>query len=205
MVWPLRHHSEWIGVALRPLENAFFEQSPLRVARALLGQFLVLNERVGRIVETEAYLGSHDLACHTAKGRTRRNEVMFGPPAHAYVYLIYGIHFCFNVTTGNGSAVLIRALEPLANISGRCDGPGRLTQAMGITRAHNGLLLFKPPLWLARGNSVKKTLKGPRVGVDYAGIWALKPYRFGEAESPHVSVRASVNRRKTIKTASSAT
>lgn len=185
--------------SLRPLENVFFERSPLQVARALLGQFLILDDRVGRIVETEAYLGPHDLACHTAKGRTTRNEVMFGPPAHAYVYFIYGMHFCFNVTTGNGSAVLVRALEPVANLESRCDGPGRLTKVMGITREHNGLSLLQPPLWLAQGRPVKQITKGPRIGVDYAGMWAQKPYRFWEAENPHVSLRASVKRRKTIK------
>jgi DNA-3-methyladenine glycosylase len=179
----------------RPLSQRFFERSTLDVARSLLGQLLVLetrrggSARVGRIVETEAYLGPHDLACHSSKGRTARTEVMFGPPGHAYVYLVYGMHFCFNVVTGNGAAVLIRALEPVKNLDRRADGPGRLTQAMGITLKHNGLKLDDSPLWLARGEPAGRIARGPRIGVDYARHWAVKPYRFWERENPHVSVR----------------
>lgn len=170
------------------LPGAFFERPTLQVARALLGQLLVVGEKVGRIVETEAYVGPRDLACHTSKGRTARNEVMFGPPGHAYVFLIYGMHFCFNVTTGRGAAVLIRALEPVAGYTRRSDGPGRLTAALGITRAHNALRLNAPPLWLAEGAPVKRVARGPRIGVDYAREWAAKPYRFWERGNDHVSV-----------------
>jgi DNA-3-methyladenine glycosylase len=177
-----------------PLPQRFFQRPTLQVARALLGQLLVLQDlrggsaRVGRIVETEAYLGPHDLACHSSKGRTARTEVMFGPPGHAYVYLVYGMHNCFNVVTGRGAAVLIRALEPVENLERRADGPGRLTQAMGITLEHNGLTLSRAPLWLAKGNAAKRVARGPRIGVDYAREWAHKPYRFWEAENPHVSL-----------------
>jgi DNA-3-methyladenine glycosylase len=177
-----------------PLPQRFFQRPTLQVARALLGQLLVLQElrggsaRVGRIVETEAYLGPHDLACHSSKGRTARTEVMFGPPGRAYVYLVYGLHHCFNVVTGNGAAVLIRALEPVENLKRGANGPGRLTQAMGITLAHNGLQLARSPLWLAKGTAAKRIARGPRVGVDYARDWAARPYRFWEADNPHVSV-----------------
>ncbi len=173
---------------MSPLAPPFFARPTLSVARALLGQLLVMGKRVGRIVETEAYLGPHDLACHTSKGRTARNEVMFGPPGHAYVFLIYGMHFCFNVTTGRGAAVLIRALEPVEGLSRRADGPGRLTAALGITRAHNGLALSAPPLWLAEGTPSRHVSRGPRIGVDYAREWAAKPYRFWERDNAHVSV-----------------
>ena len=158
------------------------------MARALLGQWLVMGERVGRLVETEAYLGPHDLACHTSKGRTARNEVMFGPPGHAYVFLVYGMHYCFNVTTGRGAAVLIRALEPVSGLQRRADGPGRLTAALGITLKHNGVRLDAPPLWLAGAPAAKRIVRGPRIGVDYAKHWAAKPYRFWEKDNAHVSV-----------------
>ena len=113
----------------------------MTVARALLGKCLVhdtgFNRRVGRIVEVEAYLGSHDRASHSSKGLTPRTRVRVGPAGFAYVYRIYGIHHCVNVVTdseGVGAAVLIRALEPLAGISLRCSGPGLLCSAMGIDR-----------------------------------------------------------------------
>ena len=172
---------------MQPLDTSFYARPTLQVARALLGQLLVMGSRVGRIVETEGYVGPRDLACHTSKGRTARNEVMFGPPGHAYVFLVYGMHWCFNVTTGRGAAVLIRALEPVKGFERRADGPGRLTAALGITRAHNGLKLDAPPLWLARGEKVKRIARGPRIGVDYAKEWAAKPYRFWERDNPHVS------------------
>src|SRR5207237_6379251 len=97
--------------------------------------------RVGRVVETEAYLGPHDLAAHSARGRTPRTEVMFGPPGHAYVYLIYGVHHCLNVVTeaeGRASAVLLRALEPVCNLDGKANGPGLLCRAMHVDRRLNG-------------------------------------------------------------------
>jgi DNA-3-methyladenine glycosylase len=167
------------------LPLTFYRRTPLQVARALLGQVLARRRDDGavlrgRIVETEAYLGPHDLASHSAKGRTARTEVMFGPPGYAYVYFIYGMHHCFNVVTGKGAAVLIRALEPLDGLSARLDGPGRLTRAFDIDRRHSGLRLDGAQLWLERGSPVpaRRVRRGPRVGVDYAGAWALKPYRF---------------------------
>src|SRR6185437_9358325 len=115
----------------------FYDRDAETVARALLGKLLAHRVdgtlRVGRIVESEAYLGPHDLAAHSARGRTARTEVMFGPPGHAYVYLIYGMHHCLNVVTeaeGHAAAVLIRALEPVQNIEGRTSGPGLLCRAL---------------------------------------------------------------------------
>jgi DNA-3-methyladenine glycosylase len=166
------------------------------VARDLLGCLLVHQSGrrayVGRIVETEAYVGPEDLACHASKGRTGRTEVMFGPPGHAYVYLIYGMHDCLNVVTdpeGHPAAVLIRGIEPVAGIAGRTDGPGRLTRAMHIDRRHNGFDLCRPPLFVARGDRRPRQIAaGPRVGVDYAGPWAKRPWRFFEVGSPGVSL-----------------
>ena len=126
------------------LKKSFFQRDAETVARELLGKHLVVKSSDGlkrsRISETEAYVGVHDLACHAAKGRTKRTEVMFGPAAHAYVYLIYGMYDLFNIVTGNegeAQAVLIRAGEPTLNIDRRSDGPGRFAMALGITRAHN--------------------------------------------------------------------
>lgn len=180
------------------LPESFYARPALTVARDLLGTHLVMEEggqrRVGRIVETEAYIGEHDLACHAAKGLTPRTEVMFGPPGRAYVYLIYGMHHCFNVVTdatGVGAAVLVRAVEPVEGFpSGtRTNGPGRLCKAMGITLAHNRLELKASPLYLMAGEPVeeRQVARGPRIGVDYAGEWAAEPFRLWVKDSRHVS------------------
>ena len=177
---------------LQPLPAAFSGRDTTLVARGLLGQLLVHGPRVGRVVETEAYLGPHDHACHSYKGRTPRTEVMFGPPGRAYVYLIYGMHLCFNVVTGNGAAVLIRALEPVEGIDARTDGPGRLTKALGLSlRAHNGVALDAPPFFLARGLDVepRHIAATARIGVDYAGSWARRKLRFFDKRSAFVSAR----------------
>lgn len=161
------------------LPQRFYAKPALQVARALLGQVLVHGERRARIVEVEAYLGPHDLAAHSSRGRTARTEVMFGPPGHAYVYFIYGMHHCFNVVCGRGAAVLIRAVEPLEGILARTDGPGRLTRALGLDGSHYGLTLQGPTLRLERGAPIasRDVRRGPRIGVDYAKAWRLKPYR----------------------------
>jgi DNA-3-methyladenine glycosylase len=180
------------------LPFAFFDRPALRVARDLLGKVLVVQEggrrRSGRIVETEAYVGAHDLACHAAKGLTARTEVLFGPPGRAYVYLIYGMHHCFNVVTcpkGRAAAVLVRGLAPLQGLEPEVatDGPGKLCRALGITLAHNRLDLRGDRLFLEDAPAVpaSQVRRGPRVGVDYAGEWAQKPYRLWVAGSPHVS------------------
>jgi DNA-3-methyladenine glycosylase len=170
------------------LPRSFYDRDTIEVARGLLGQHLVLRsggvERVGRIVETEAYLGPHDLAAHSARGRTARTEVMFGPPGHAYVYLIYGLHCCMNVVTqgeGQASAVLLRALEPVRNLQGRSQGPGLLCRAMGIDRGLNGHDLCSPEFHIAAPDQAPprfSIVRRPRIGVDYAGSWARRLLRF---------------------------
>jgi DNA-3-methyladenine glycosylase len=140
-------------------------------------------ERVGRIVEVEAYLGPHDLAAHSAKGLTPRTRVMFGPPGHAYVYLIYGMHWCMNVVTqaeGMASAVLLRAVEPVKNIEGRTQGPALLCKAMGIDGRLNGHDLVSDDLFIRRTRveTPIRIVKRPRIGVDYAGHWARRLLRF---------------------------
>jgi DNA-3-methyladenine glycosylase len=183
---------------LPPLPRAFYDRPALTVARDPLGTVLVHEvggvRRAGTIVEVEAYLGVRDLASHASKGRTARTDVMFGPPGHAYVYLIYGMHHCLNVVCdrdGRASAVLLRALAPIAGIPPglRTDGPGRLTRALGITRAHNRLDLCGGQLFVAAGRAVPPAAvaRGPRIGVEYAGDWAAKPYRFWVRGSQHVS------------------
>ncbi|HZA51538.1 MAG TPA: DNA-3-methyladenine glycosylase [Myxococcaceae bacterium] len=180
------------------LPREFYGRSALVVARELLGKTLVLVadgvRRAGRIVETEAYIGEHDLACHAAKGRTLRTDVMFGPPGHAYVYFIYGMYHCFNVVTlpeGVAAAVLVRGLEPVEGLPPhtRMNGPGKLCRAMGITLAHNREDLLGDRLFLedAPRISARGMARGPRIGVDYAGHWAEKPYRFWIRNNPHVS------------------
>jgi DNA-3-methyladenine glycosylase len=151
----------------------------------------------GRIVEVEAYVGVEDLACHASRGRTARTSVMFGPPGHAYVYFIYGMHHCFNVVTdpdGVAGAVLVRALEPGDGVAGRVDGPGRLCRTLAIDRSHNGIDLTADGggrLWIERrpGPPVGEIATSPRIGVDYAGEWAARPWRFYLPASRHLSVR----------------
>lgn len=177
----------------RPLPRSFAARDTVEVAKALLGQVLVHEvggvARAGRIVETEAYLGPKDLACHSSKGRTARTEVMFGSPGHAYVFLVYGMHHCVNVVTGNGEAVLLRAIEPLVGLppDARGDGPGRLTKLLGITRALDGIRLDERPLYLTEGPPVVRPARSARIGVEYAKAWASKPLRFFDPASTHVS------------------
>lgn len=184
-----------------PLPRAFYDRPTLEVARDLLGARLIHEVgpgdiRVGQIVETEAYIGPDDLACHASRGRTVRTEVMFGPSGHAYVYLIYGMYNCLNVVTEAPdfpAAVLVRAVEPIDGLLGRSDGPGRLCRALGIGRRLNGTDLTRPPLYLEPGQPIDdaRVAQGPRVGVDYAGEWASRPWRFWIAGNPHVSRAAA--------------
>ena len=181
------------------LPRSFYAQSTLQVARQLLGKYLVRRhpdgKTVGRIVETEAYVGPHDLACHAAKGRTARTEVMFGPPGHAYVYFIYGVYYCLNIVTeevGHASAVLIRALEPVEGIElmqqrrgtqklhSLASGPGKLCLAMAIDKTLNGVDMCRGNILYVedRGEPRPKIVARPRIGVDYAGKWKDKPWRF---------------------------
>lgn len=172
---------------MKPLPRPFYDRDTVAVARDLLGQHLVHvvrgKARIGRIVEVEAYLGPHDRAAHSARGLTPRTRTMFGPPGHAYVYLIYGIHHCLNVVTeaeGHASAVLIRALEPVANLDGRTAGPGLLCKALGIDRRHDGMDLTGKTLFITAPAEPGEfaIVKRPRIGVDYAGAWARRLLRF---------------------------
>ncbi len=168
------------------LSRDYFNRPTVTVARSLIGKYLVrvVDERAlaGKIVEVEAYVGSQDRACHASKGRTQRTEVMFGPAGIAYVYLVYGMYHCLNVVTEREefpSAVLIRAIE----IEGELiNGPGRLCRELQIDRRLNRLdLTTGESLWFEdRGVLVKKedVRAHPRIGVDYAGEWAKKPWRF---------------------------
>ena len=175
----------------QPLPRTFYDRDTIVVARELLGKLLVHGDRVGRIVETEAYLGSHDLAAHSARGLTKRNAPMFGPPGHAYVYLIYGMYRCMNVVTekaGHASAVLLRALEPVANLTGKTSGPGLLCNAMAITCQLTGHDLLSEDFYIADNKSEPfRIIKRPRIGVDYAGHWARRHLRFYIAGNPFVS------------------
>jgi len=182
--------------SLHKLPRAFYDRDTVAVARDLLGKYLVHRsrgvERVGRIVEVEAYLGPHDRAAHSARGLTNRTRVMFGPPGHAYVYLIYGMHHCMNVVTersGHAAAVLLRALEPVRNIDARTQGPGLLCKAMEIDRELNGHDLLSDTFYIAGGAEPQRftVVKRPRIGVDYAGHWARRLLRFYIKNNPFVS------------------
>ncbi len=186
---------------LRRLDHAWFARDALVLSRALLGCYLVHERgpdepdsppRVARIVETEAYRGPKDLASHARAGLTRRTRTLYGEEGHAYVFFIYGMHDCFNVTcggAGRGHAVLIRAGEPTAGFAAgaRLDGPGRFSRAMGISRRLDGHDLTANPLYLCARTGRPRIDVTPRVGVAYAGEWADKPWRFIDAASSHVS------------------
>jgi DNA-3-methyladenine glycosylase len=210
-----------------PLSSAFFNRDPRRVARSLLGKLVVRKTPsgilAGRIVETEAYLGLGDLAAHSAAGKTARNAVLFGAPGYAYVYFIYGNHYCLNVSClpeGVPGGVLFRALEPVAGIEEMAklrgmelsplelraltaeddpkkvallrrisSGPGRMSEALGITRARdNGKSLVSPRSDLQLRDDrfrVRKIAVGPRIGITKS---ADHPLRFAIADSPFLSV-----------------
>jgi len=185
------------------LNRDFYERDTLIVAKELLGKFLVHETAqgitVGKIVETEAYIGPEDKASHAYNNlRTKRTEVQFGAQGHAYIYQIYGMYFCFDVTSGRSvgkpEAILVRALEPIDGvevmIERRCvsgnrivnltNGPSRLCMAMDITKKQNGTDLCIPPLYIDTGVAVKEKqiMQTNRVNVDYAEEWRHLPWRF---------------------------
>jgi len=177
-----------------PLPREFYDRPTLKVAKDLLGKVLIKQTASGilqsRIVDVEAYVGPKDKACHASKGRTSRTGIMFGPAGFTYVYLIYGMYHCLNIVTEREdypAAILIRGLEILGNnhptaFPTRIDGPGRVCRFLEIDRTHNGLdATFGATLWIEdQGLAVsrKQVQALPRIGVDYAGAWAKKLWRF---------------------------
>jgi DNA-3-methyladenine glycosylase len=166
--------------SIKVLDATFFDRSAEKFAHNLIGCRLNWNrgeQSDSRVItETEAYLGPHDLASHAARGRTRRNEAMFGPPGTFYIYFVYGMHWMLNVVTGPVDyPVLIRGVEGIV-------GPARLTKALAITSTLNGQPASEATgLWFSEGlrSPRKQVMRSARIGVDYAGsVWALKPYRF---------------------------
>jgi DNA-3-methyladenine glycosylase len=192
------------------LQRGFYERDVLTVSKDLLGKILVHDtlEGVasGRIVETEAYRGPEDLAAHSSGGRhTRRNEMMYGEKGHAYIYFIYGMYWCFNVTAGGTprkpEAVLVRALEPLEgknimakrrgtqNAVNLSNGPAKLCMAMGLSKAQNKADLTSPPLFINDAPPIpaENIVSATRIGVDYAGKWKDEPWRFYIKDNHFVS------------------
>ena len=180
------------------LGTDFFARRVHDVAPDLIGVTLLIDGIGGRIVEAEAY-DHEDPASHGYRGRTERNASMFGPPGHAYVYRSYGIHWCLNFVCeeeGAASAVLIRALEPTYGLDEMrkrrgvddprllCSGPGKLCQALGVTREHDGLPLDRPPFELRPREAAVEVVAGPRVGITQA---AELPWRYAEAGSRFLS------------------
>jgi len=174
-----------------PLGKNFFKQPTVDLARALLGKILVFGDLRGIIVETEAYLFKDDPGCHASRGQTGRNAPMFGPAGHAYVYLIYGMYHCLNIVSGKkgeGEAVLIRAIEPVQGISlmqkrrktkkieNLCNGPGKLTQAFGITRKHNNLSLFEGDLRIYNSRIKPLICTSRRIGLSAGKELELRFY-----------------------------
>ncbi|WP_010585523.1 DNA-3-methyladenine glycosylase [Schlesneria paludicola] len=186
------------------LEQNFFAKPAIQLAQDLIGKVMV--RRIGteqfraRIVETEAYVGAHDLACHAAKGRTKRTEVMFGPSGRAYVYLIYGMYDMFNVVAAeidDPQAVLIRAAEPLDGWPVDLSGPGKFARAFGITRRDNELDLTGDDLYFIDDpHDRPQVCATPRIGIDYAEEWKHELLRFVDPESDALSSRKWLNERR---------
>jgi DNA-3-methyladenine glycosylase len=174
------------------LPRSFYQRPTIKVARDLLGKVVVHGETAGLIVETEAYLGGDDLASHSARGVTDRTRIIFGPPGHAYVYFIYGMYECLNLVAepnGHPGCILIRALEPVAGLDlmrerrpaarrpeDLASGPGKLTLALGITRAQNGADVTRGPLTVrepAESRAIEIAVT-PRVGITKCADWPLR-------------------------------
>ncbi len=199
-----------------PLRRAFYERNTFTVARELLGKILVHETKKGvtsgRIVETEAYIGPQDMASHAYKSlRTKRTEAQYGPKGHAYIYFIYGMYYCLNVTSGEipskPEAILIRAVEPIEGIEvmlknrkltidrirNLTSGPGKLCNALEITTTLNGHDLVKPPLYIRDCEPVSqdRIQEARRIGVEYAGKWKNMPWRYFIRDSDFVSVKSA--------------
>jgi len=182
------------------LSSSFYARSAREVAPELLGCFLIrkINGRIikTKIVETEAYCGPNDLASHASRGRTERNKVMFGPAGIIYVYFTYGMHYMFNIVTGPTNypdAVLIRAVEPLNKIL-KTNGPARLTKVLAIDKKFNGLAIYnkKNNLWIEKAETKIKPariIKAARIGIDYAGKYKNKKWRFYVKDNKYVSAK----------------
>jgi len=197
---------------MQKLPRTFYLRDSLTVAKDLLGKYLVHvspeGKTVGKIVETEAYRGPMDAAAHSYSGKlTKRTQIMFGPGGYAYVFLIYGMYWCFNVVTGpenSPEVVLVRALEPISGIelmqqrrcttklTNLCSGPGKLCTAMGISKDQYGVDLCGDSLYLLSGEYVAEEdiAATPRINVSYAGEAASYPWRFIIKNSPFVSVKS---------------
>ena len=176
---------------MKKLPRSFYAREAAEVAQDLVGKILVRGRHRARIVETEAYVGEHDLACHASKGRTNRTEIMYGQAGHAYVYFIYGMYDMLNIVTGQkgvAQAVLIRAAEPLDDWEMDLSGPGKLCRAFGITvRKDNGLDLTGAKMFLTEGTRPAHVRLTPRIGVGYAKHWENEPLRFIDVNSKAVS------------------
>lgn len=201
----------------KTLGNNFFERETVEVAKNLLGKKIIRNISgnffCAKIVETEAYLGLEDRACHSYGGNiTKRNEILYKEAGTIYVYLIYGMYNLLNIVTKNENdpeAVLIRAVEPIENIDAMAvnrfgkiykdlssyqkknltNGPGKLTMAMEIDRALNGKILSQDYLYIEEGEDVRNIIETKRIGIDYAGEDANLPLRFYIENNPYVSVK----------------
>jgi DNA-3-methyladenine glycosylase len=200
-------------MAIMILQEAFYQKNTITVARSLLGKILVHESKegttAGRIVETEAYRGPEDQAAHSSGGRrTARNEIMYGQKGYAYVYFIYGLYYCFNITAGDipgkPEAVLIRALEPVAGeelmvkrrgqqirCTNLTNGPSKLCMAMAISKTQNKTNLITPPMYIKDALLIPEDdiIATTRIGVDYSGDWKNKPWRFYIKENKFVSVK----------------
>ncbi len=196
------------------LPRTFYKRDPLTVAKELLGKVVIHEtaegKMAGRIVETEAYRGPEDKASHAYQGlRTKRTETQFGEKGHAYIYLIYGMYHCFNVTAGNvpgkPEAILMRALEPIegielmaklrpqakGNVGKLANGPSKLCTALALSKSQNGSDITKKPLYIEDAPNVtsKDIVVATRIGVDYAGEWKTMPWRFYIRDNPYVSTK----------------
>ncbi len=194
------------------LPSPFYERDTRTVATELLGHYLILNDahqpKIGIISETEAYPGITDKASHSARGRTARTEVLFGPAGYYYVYLIYGRYYCFNIVTDapeTGGAVLIRAVNPVAHLSGKTTGPGLVCQAYGIDKGYNGQSSLTSQLGIYENKALDNDQQPlayvslPRVGIDYAGPDKNQPYRFRIAESRQAVYHEDTSKRQSAK------